>query len=375
MTNPTPAAMPTAFHGFSCTYSSVTFAASLVLATTASCAAARRCLAAARFSWMRSRAADIFSPAWPAVARSNSSASATTTRKSCMSFSLLTSFSTFANLAFMIRSLKNEKISPLDDAQPPGNSRILCCLFNPKTLGRQYKHFSCMVAAHAMRCRDIAFLRRNLAAMRGSKRTARREMAAGRRVGGRRQIAIQTDALPAFAIDARHGGQQGLRIGVPGRAQHFFRLAAFDDAPEVHHAYLMREVFHYRKVVGDEQVTQVQFLLQRLQQIQNLRLHGHIQRAGRFVADQQLRRYGERARDRDALPLPAGKLMRITPFGAACQADLVEQGIDKRLARRASAADTQRGHAFLENFRDTHFRVQRSVGVLEHHLHRRAPGA
>src|SRR3989338_3356500 len=54
---------------------------------------------------MRSRAAATFSPAWPAVARNNSSASATTTRKSCMSFSLPTSPGTLIDFVLMILSL------------------------------------------------------------------------------------------------------------------------------------------------------------------------------------------------------------------------------------------------------------------------------
>ena len=68
--------------------------------------------------------------------------------------------------------------------------------------------------------------------------------------------------------------------------QNFLCGSSFDDASEIHHADFMREIFHHREVVGDEQIAQIQLPLQRLQQIQNLRLHRNIQRAGRFVADQ-----------------------------------------------------------------------------------------
>jgi hypothetical protein len=45
--------------------------------------------------------------------------------------------------------------------------------------------------------------------------------------------------------------------------------------------------------------------LQVVQQLQDLRLHGHVECCGRLVGDQQLRPVGERHGDHDALPLPA----------------------------------------------------------------------
>lgn len=46
---------------------------------------------------------------------------------------------------------------------------------------------------------------------------------------------------------------------------------------------------HHGEVVRDEQVGHALFPLQVLQQIQNLRLHRDIQRADRFIADNQPR--------------------------------------------------------------------------------------
>jgi hypothetical protein len=45
-------------------------------------------------------------------------------------------------------------------------------------------------------------------------------------------------------------------------------------------------------------------LLQLAQQVQDLRLHRHIERRGRLVADDQLRAHRERARDREPLRCP-----------------------------------------------------------------------
>ncbi len=45
-------------------------------------------------------------------------------------------------------------------------------------------------------------------------------------------------------------------------------------------------------------------------QLQDLRLHGDIERRGRLVGNQQLRLVGKRHGDHDALALSAGKLVR-----------------------------------------------------------------
>src|SRR5262245_37344052 len=48
-------------------------------------------------------------------------------------------------------------------------------------------------------------------------------------------------------------------------------------------------------------------------EIDDLRLDGHVERRYRLIANDQLRRYRERARNSDPLSLPAGELMRVSP--------------------------------------------------------------
>ena len=71
-------------------------------------------------------------------------------------------------------------------------------------------------------------------------------------------------------------------------------------------------MFHDREIMSNEQVSQAVLPLEILQQIDNLRLHGHIQRADRFVANEQLRFNRQRASNPNALALPATELVRIT---------------------------------------------------------------
>ena len=58
---------------------------------------------------------------------------------------------------------------------------------------------------------------------------------------------------------------------------------------QIHHRDPVADVLHHRQVVGDEQVGQPQPLLQVLQQVDHLRLHRHVERGDRLVADDQLR--------------------------------------------------------------------------------------
>src|SRR5512139_2622676 len=83
--------MPMACHGCPWTYSSVALAAALVLATSAASASLIFALAAARDSPALARAAATASPPWPAVAFNRASASATTTLKSWINCSFVTS--------------------------------------------------------------------------------------------------------------------------------------------------------------------------------------------------------------------------------------------------------------------------------------------
>ena len=74
-------------------------------------------------------------------------------------------------------------------------------------------------------------------------------------------------------------------------------------------------------------------LLQVLQQVEDLRLHGHVERGGRLVGDQQLRVVDQRHRDHRALAHAAGELVRVVVDAAVRlrDADPVEH-LD-RLAR------------------------------------------
>ena len=96
-----------------------------------------------------------------------------------------------------------------------------------------------------------------------------------------------------------------------GRADDRFRIRRLHNPAQIHHHHPAADVLDDREVVSNKQVSDSQLLLQILQQIDDLGLHRHIQRAYRLITDEQPRLNGQRARDADPLPLSAAELVRI----------------------------------------------------------------
>ncbi len=85
-------------------------------------------------------------------------------------------------------------------------------------------------------------------------------------------------------------------------------LVHLDDAAEIHHGNGACHMLDHGEVVADEDVGEVEVAPELGQQVEDLRLHGDIERAGRFVADDDLRLDDERAGNRHPLALSARKL-------------------------------------------------------------------
>ena len=106
------------------------------------------------------------------------------------------------------------------------------------------------------------------------------------------------------------GRQQLARIGVLGRLEDVGGQALLDDLALVHDVDAVGHLAHDAEVVRDPQHGHVHLVLQALQQLEDLRLDGDVERGGRLVGDQQVGLVGERHGDHDALALAARELMR-----------------------------------------------------------------
>ena len=105
------------------------------------------------------------------------------------------------------------------------------------------------------------------------------------RVDGTGNIAIQEDPLSLGAIvcNSGDGGQQSLGVRVLGIIKNLVLRSNLHNFTQIHNRDAITNMFNDRKVVRNEHVGQLQFLLQLFQQIQNLRADGDIQSGNGFV--------------------------------------------------------------------------------------------
>src|SRR5690349_1354105 len=178
-------------------------------------------------------------------------------------------------------------------------------------------------------------------------RAARMEIAGARRVQRARHVALEDDRLAGATtlwIGDRNGGEQRTRIRVLWLLVELQLWRQLDDLAEVHDEDAIRDVTDDIEVVGDEDVGQPEVLLQVLEQVEDLGLHGDVERRDRLVADDQLRVDGERACDADPLALATRELVRETVVVLGVQPDHLEQLLHTalRLRGRPHLVDLER---------------------------------
>ena len=118
--------------------------------------------------------------------------------------------------------------------------------------------------------------------------------------------------------------------------------ALLDDLALRHDADAVGDLAHDAEVVGDEQHRHAEPRLHLGEQLQDLRLHGDVERRGRLVGDEQVGLVGERHGDHDALALAAGELVRIGAEAAPRVADADEVEQSRACARAPPRSDSPR---------------------------------
>ena len=126
---------------------------------------------------------------------------------------------------------------------------------------------------------------------------------------------LKVDHLP-IGTAARDRCHQAFRVGVLRVGVDLVNRAFFDDFALVHDNQPVGDFRGDAQVVGDQDKPHVLFVAQLNQQIQNLRLHGHIKRCCRFIGNQDFRLQCKSHGDHHALALTTGKLVWII-VGAA----------------------------------------------------------
>src|SRR5690606_35782483 len=98
-----------------------------------------------------------------------------------------------------------------------------------------------------------------------------------------------------------------------------------DHLTTLHHGDTLAHMADDAKVVAHHHESQVAVAARLLEQVEDFRLDRGVERRGRLIEKQDLRLDDQRPCDRDALPLPAGKLMRIAEAEARTETDFVER--------------------------------------------------
>ena len=167
-----------------------------------------------------------------------------------------------------------------------------------------------------------------------------------------------------------------------------FRRTLLDDAAGIHDDHVVRHLRDDAKVMRDEHDGGVDAILEVAQQVEDLRLNGHVERRGGLIGDDELGAACKRHGDHDALAHTAGELVRehlvdalavgdadhLKELDGACLdllfvvALFVVQG-DDLIDLVADAEDgVQRGHRLLEDHGDEVAAqvLHHGVGCLRH---------
>ena len=117
-----------------------------------------------------------------------------------------------------------------------------------------------------------------------------------------------------------------------GRREDTLYTALLDDLAALHDADLVGDLADDPEIVGDEKHGHPETRLDVLEQFQDLRLHGDVERRRRFVGNEQIGLIRQCHRDHHPLTLAAGELVRIAfkTSGRIGNADLIKQIEDTR---------------------------------------------
>src|SRR5258706_1306757 len=145
-------------------------------------------------------------------------------------------------------------------------------------------------------------------------------------------------------------------------------ISHLDDAAEIKNQYAMGNLPDYREVVADEDQRHARPCLQIDNEIDNLPLHRDIERAHRFVADNEFGIDDHGARDSDTLVLAAREFVRVSVDPAGIEADLFHEFTDSRLSVLACGRWPKRPQGFADGFSDRSAWIEARERILAVHL-------
>src|SRR6266542_6903817 len=185
--------------------------------------------------------------------------------------------------------------------------------------------------------RDVLELRFLLVAHVMAVLAARLELASrwrGDEVG--RQAFDRHELGFARLVEPRDGAQQAPGVRHLGVREELVGVGLLDDLSRVHDVDALRHARDNAEVVRDQDERRAELARQVLEQVEDLRLNGHIESGRGLVGEDELGVSRERHRNHHALSHTAGELVRVIVDPLLRARDLHElEELDGPLARRA----------------------------------------
>src|SRR5579862_3508263 len=89
--------------------------------------------------------------------------------------------------------------------------------------------------------------------------------------------------------ESRRSAKQPGRVGMARSLEHFARGALLDDAPSIGDSDAIGDLRDHSQIVRDKQKRKTEIAAQAREQLENLFLHGDIERRRGFIGDQETR--------------------------------------------------------------------------------------
>ncbi len=147
------------------------------------------------------------------------------------------------------------------------------------------------------------------------------------------------DVVARLEVGCR--GPEQARVRMPCLVVERVRRALLDDPAGVHHGCVRAGLGDDRQVMRHEDEREAELVGRLGQELEDLRLHHHVERRRRLVGQENARVARERHRDRRSLAHPAGELVRVAPGPVRRDADRLEELADPR--RRLPSRSPGRG--------------------------------
>src|SRR2546423_1404157 len=153
---------------------------------------------------------------------------------------------------------------------------------------------------------------------------------------------------------------------MPGRRQHLFSRATFDDPATVEDQHTIGKAGEQSWVVRDEDHREPQSFPERSKHCENFHLRGGVKRRGRLIGNHNGWAAGDRLRDQHALPLSSTQLVWI---GARNAARFFRKDFCENLAcpftQGAFSRGAVRGQHLTNLFASAHGWMERKRRLLE----------